>query len=72
MTLAPSGHSVSNNTDLRPLDYFEQAHAPWPKNLLVPIMLNMSRLLLLKLEQHNVINHTNTGAVLCCAVLCYN
>jgi hypothetical protein len=51
--------ATGSNIDLCPLDYFEQAHALWPKNLPVPIVLNMSRFLLLKLEQHDTINHTD-------------
>jgi hypothetical protein len=51
--------ATASNIDICPLDYFEQAHTLWPKNLPVPIMLNMSRFLLLKLEQHNAINRTD-------------
>jgi hypothetical protein len=48
--------ATASNIDLCPLDYYEQAYALWPKNLPAPIVLNMSRFLLLKLEQHDAIN----------------
>jgi hypothetical protein len=54
-----TSQATASNIDLCPLDYFEQVHALWPKNLPVPIVLNMSRFLLLNLEQHDAINRTD-------------
>jgi hypothetical protein len=59
--------ATASNIDLCPLDYFEQTHALWPKNLPVPIVLNMKRFLLLKLEQHDAINRTDAVLKLLCA-----
>jgi hypothetical protein len=51
--------ATSTQIDLCPLQYNKKGHALWPQNLPTPIVFEMGKLLLLKLQNRSTLDLTN-------------